>query len=86
MEKGTSNSKILSDHCGMDLMQAQQPAANEIPAYRRGDIPIFHDCDDRGDSLIFLKKFLFTSSFFRWSSCQNVERFNRTYKTTSAGY
>lgn len=39
---------ILVDKCGLDMMQAQQPAANEIPAYRRGDIPIFHDCDDRG--------------------------------------
>lgn len=48
MEKDATADQVLSDHCGLDRPQAQQPAANEIPAYRRGDIPIFHDCDDRG--------------------------------------
>lgn len=36
------------NNCLDSEMQAQQPSVNDIPAYRRGDIPVFHDCDDRG--------------------------------------
>ncbi|KAK6643568.1 hypothetical protein RUM43_005078 [Polyplax serrata] len=39
------------NNCLDDEMQGQQPNPNDLAAYRRGDIPVFHDCDDR-DSML----------------------------------
>jgi len=50
MEISGKSHAILENICGEDEeeMQGDQAVSNEVAGYRRGDIPIFHDCDDRG--------------------------------------